>query len=144
MLAISRIRKRVKAALWPQVGSWLPWNCQMSYSQFGEDMILSWLFRPKRSPGFYLDIGAYHPVALSNTYGLYCKGWRGICVEPRPGAIDEFKLYRPRDVSLQLAVTATPADHIDFYIFNEQSLNTTDLQDAEGSLARGKKLLSRC
>jgi FkbM family methyltransferase len=34
--------------------------------------------------GRFLDIGAYHATALSNTRALYEKGWSGVIVEPSP------------------------------------------------------------
>lgn len=35
--------------------------------------------------GRFLDIGAFHPTALSNTRALYERGWDGVVVEPSPG-----------------------------------------------------------
>lgn len=34
--------------------------------------------------GRYLDIGSYHPTALSNTRALYELGWEGVLIEPSP------------------------------------------------------------
>ncbi len=34
--------------------------------------------------GFFLDVGANHPVDGSQTYALEKLGWSGICVEPQP------------------------------------------------------------
>ena len=34
--------------------------------------------------GFFLDVGANHPIDGSQTYGLEKLGWSGICVEPQP------------------------------------------------------------
>ncbi len=38
-----------------------------SYSQFGEDVFLSEIFRNKTN-GTFVDIGANHPTELNNTY----------------------------------------------------------------------------
>jgi hypothetical protein len=53
----------------------------LSHSQFGEDMIVRYLTLETKDgiyletkKGFYVDIGAHHPVFYSNTYYLYCKG----------------------------------------------------------------------
>ena len=143
MPALGALTKRVKAALWPRLAARLPWNSQVSYSQFGEDMILAWLFRGKRGTGFYVDIGAFHPVACSNTYALYCRGWRGVCVEPRPDVADEFRIYRPRDVILEAAVTPQPAEMVEFFLFDEPTLNTADPAEAGRTVACGRKLLAR-
>src|SRR3989344_4572766 len=56
-----------------------------SYSQSGEDMILRSIFDDKKE-GFYVDVGAFHPKLYSNTYYFYKRGWRGINIEPNPGA----------------------------------------------------------
>ena len=44
-----------------------------SFSQEGEDIILNNILNDKKS-GFYIDIGAHHPVRFSNTYLFYLKG----------------------------------------------------------------------
>lgn len=138
-----RFIKQVKAALWPKLTRRLPWNCQMSYSQFGEDMLLSWLFRGRKGAGLYADIGAFHPVALSNTYALYCRGWRGICVEPRAAAHAEFAAYRPRDINLRLAVTPAPTEKVEFFTFADATRNTIDAEDAARTEAAGHQLVGR-
>ena len=77
---------------------------RLHFSQFGEDVILE-AFSPKKKDGFYVDIGAFHPVLLSNTCLFYKKGWRGINVEPNPYSLQEFHRQRPRDINLNLAVS---------------------------------------
>jgi hypothetical protein len=69
-----------------------------SFSQEGEDMVLRKEFQDKLN-GFYIDIGAYHPQKYSNTCYFYCKGWRGINVDPTPGSMDVFKKERPNDIN---------------------------------------------
>jgi hypothetical protein len=54
-----------------------------SYSQEGEDMILNRIFEFRNS-GFYIDVGAHHPMRFSNTYFFYRKGWRGINIDAMP------------------------------------------------------------
>ena len=52
-----------------------------SYSQLGEDLVienhLTWLGIDIHKKGFYVDIGAYHPLDGSNTYKLYKNGSSG-------------------------------------------------------------------
>ena len=48
-------------------------------------MILRSIFDDKKE-GFYVDVGAFHPKLYSNTYYFYKRGWRGINIEPNPGA----------------------------------------------------------
>jgi FkbM family methyltransferase len=106
-------------------------------------MVLSWLYRTLREPGFYVDVGAHHPIFLSNTYGLYCKGWRGVCVEPRAGVADEFRVFRPRDVFVVAAVTPTRTAAVEFFEFEEPTLNTTDPGEARRTEERGVRLVRR-
>lgn len=35
--------------------------------------------------GKFLDLGAWHPMAFSNTRALWEKGWSGVMLEPSPG-----------------------------------------------------------
>ena len=50
------------------------------YSQAGQDAWVFDIFNFKRN-GFFVDIGAYDGVHLSNSYFLEQMGWKGICVE---------------------------------------------------------------
>lgn len=76
-------------------------NIRISFSQFGEDLILQHLLPDK---GFYIDVGANHPVTHSNTWLFYRNGWRGITVEPNPELASLHRVRRPRDVVLAAAV----------------------------------------
>ncbi|HEY1506061.1 MAG TPA: FkbM family methyltransferase [Stellaceae bacterium] len=95
---------------------------QECYSQEGEDIILSRLFFDKPA-GFYVDVGAHHPIRHSNTYLLYRRGWRGINIDATPGSMAEFRRLRPRDIGIECLVASDPAPQR-FYIFNEPALNT--------------------
>jgi len=95
-----------------------------SYSQWGEDMLLySFYENKKRYKGFYIDIGAHHPVRFSNTYFFYKKGWKGINIDATPGSMFSFKLLRSRDINLEYAVAEEKSTKV-FYVFNEPALNT--------------------
>lgn len=75
------------------------------YSQFGEDVVLRVLIGDKPKKGFYVDVGAYHPKHLSNTYFFYKKGWWGINIDLNPHAIQLFKKIRTRDININAAVS---------------------------------------
>lgn len=92
-----------------------------SYSQEGEDLILLKHFADKKV-GFYVDVGAFHPVRFSNTYRFYKSGWRGINIEPRPGSKSLFNKLRPRDINLEFPISKTPRT-LHYYMFNEPALN---------------------
>ncbi|MHC5110658.1 MAG: FkbM family methyltransferase [Planctomycetota bacterium] len=50
-------------------------------AQFGEDRVLWEIFR--HSPtGYFIEVGAYDGVNLSNTYFLEQMGWKGLLLEP--------------------------------------------------------------
>lgn len=95
---------------------------QRSFSQEGEDLILRRLIGSKRK-GFYIDVGAHHPKLFSNTYFFYKRGWRGINIDAAPGSMSPFRLYRPRDINIESAVSSRTKP-ITFTIFNEPALNT--------------------
>ena len=52
-------------------------------------------------------IGSFHPFRGSNTYLLYKKGWSGINIDINKISIDLFKLARPNDINLNLAISDT-------------------------------------
>lgn len=87
---------------------------QRSFSQFGEDLFLINEFSG-RADGFYVDVGAFHPLHFSNTYLLYKAGWRGINLEPSPDGLQLLRRYRPRDINLPYAVSAS-AGYADFVL----------------------------
>ena len=80
------------------------WNSRRFFGQFGEDAMLSNLFR-KKERGFYVEVGAFEPLLFSNSYWFYARGWRGICIEPNPELFVRFRDRRPRDTVLNLAVS---------------------------------------
>ena len=103
-----------------------------SFSQAGEDRILSFLFRDKGVPlsqVTYLDLGARHPVFGSNTYLFYCAGARGVCVDADYTFIPLLRKTRPRDTILNVAVTDSEAETGTFY-FIEGGGSTTDRAEA--------------
>ncbi|WP_421945817.1 FkbM family methyltransferase [Pedobacter sp.] len=95
-----------------------------SYSQDGEDMILKALFEQKKGyKGFFVDVGAHHPVRYSNTNYFYKRGWKGINIEPTPSAIGAFNVFRKRDINLNIGI-GTDRGKLKFYCFNEPALNS--------------------
>lgn len=105
----------------------------LSYSQEGEDRVIARFLDLDRSPeGFYVDVGAHHPVKYSNTYMFYERGWRGINIDPRPGIARVFQEVRPRDVNLEFGVSLR-GGNLDYYEFNEPALNGFSKEVAEQS-----------
>jgi FkbM family methyltransferase len=106
---------------------------ELSYSQFGEDIVFEYAFHAKAITNpTYLDVGAYKPVELSNTYRLYSKGSRGVLVEPNADLCAELRAARPRDVVLNCAVrTKDMPPQVDYYMLAGGSLNTIVRREAE-------------
>lgn len=101
----------------------------LCYGQDGEDLILSRLFDGKRN-GFYVDVGAHHPIRFSNTYLFYKRGWRGINIDAMPGSMKLFNKIRPRDINVEAGVDEA-SGMLKYYLFNEPALNTFDKAEAE-------------
>ncbi len=123
--AYKRIRNGFEVALFPEKFYLYPQKNysfhNLSYSQEGEDMILSRFFAGK-SQGFYIDVGAHHPQRFSNTYYFYLQGWRGINLDAMPGSMATFNKIRPRDINLEIAISDTQ-QKLTYYAFNEPALN---------------------
>jgi FkbM family methyltransferase len=95
---------------------------RLSYSQEGEDLVLSRLLDDRPS-GFYVDVGAHHPTIFSNTYLFYRRGWRGINIDAMPGSMRAFRRVRPRDLSLEIAISSK-RERLTYYMYNWPALNT--------------------
>lgn len=76
----------------------------MSYSQFGQDTFLKSCF-PADYKGFFIDIGASHPVEGNNTFLFEENGWRGVCIEPIPSRFNDLQKSR-KAVCMNAAVGA--------------------------------------
>jgi FkbM family methyltransferase len=74
----------------------------VSYAQNFEDVLLHRVFGGQET-GFYVDVGAYHPVIGSVTKAFYDRGWSGINIEPG-SVFADLAAARPRDVNLRMAV----------------------------------------
>jgi FkbM family methyltransferase len=95
-----------------------------SFSSAGEDMILRHVIGSDKMDGFYVDVGAYHPVRASNTYFFYLNGWRGINVEARPGSRKLFDKVRPRDINLEVGVSTEPGQLTYHFIGEDSTMNS--------------------
>ena len=67
-----------------------------TFSQFGEDLFIKNFFENQKI-GKYVDLGAFHPMRLSNTFLLYKKGWSGTNIDLNPITIDLFEIARSND-----------------------------------------------
>lgn len=103
-----------------------------SFAQCGEDLVVWYIFtelgvaRPT-----YIDIGAYHPYTINNTYLMYTRGCRGLLVEPNVDMTAVLKKERPHDTTLAIGIGLTSATEADYYRMSEPSWNTFDKDMAE-------------
>ncbi|MFM0098660.1 FkbM family methyltransferase [Paraburkholderia nemoris] len=77
----------------------------VSYAQNFEDVML-WRALHDVKCGFYIDIGAQHPLIDSVSKVFYEHGWRGINVEPSIAYAELLRNDRPEDQVIQAAVSS--------------------------------------
>jgi hypothetical protein len=77
-----------------------------SFSQLGEDLIIHHLTQHMLpGSGFYVDVGCYDPILLSNTFRLWKRGFRGINIDIDNDKIDAFNKARPDDLNVCAAIS---------------------------------------
>ncbi len=76
----------------------------ITYAQNKEDVILDAFFSDIKN-GFYVDVGANHPIEDSVTKHFYNNGWSGINIEPIESLYKQLVEDRPRDTVLNIGVS---------------------------------------
>jgi FkbM family methyltransferase len=69
--------------------------------------LLSGFFGSLRE-GFYVDVGANHPIIDSVTKHFYDKGWHGINIEPNKRLYELLTNDRPRDININAGISSKP------------------------------------
>ncbi len=110
-------------------------HARSTSSQYGEDQVFRQLLRPG-ARGTFVDVGAHHPVAGSNTFNLYFRGWRGLTIDPNPELAAAYRHYRPRDTHLVRGVAGTPAV-LNYRRYRESVRNSFSDEIAAGLAAMG-------
>lgn len=127
------IRSKKRRYLQKLVNKVLIPESQISYSQFGEDLIFEYFFNVNGigNPS-YLDVGANEPRYISNTYYFYERGSRGVLIEPNPFLYEKLKSTRPKDIVLNTGIGLSDLKEADFYIFPNYAngLNTFSEKEA--------------
>jgi FkbM family methyltransferase len=72
----------------------------LSYTQNMEDYHLAIAFEGQ-DKGFYVDVGAGHPVADNVSLWFYERGWNGIVAEPQTALAQLYPRIRPKDLLYQ-------------------------------------------
>ncbi|WP_080055439.1 FkbM family methyltransferase [Spirosoma aerolatum] len=111
----------------------------VSFSQEGEDLVID-RFLKYQEEGFYIDIGAHHPMRFSNTYRFYLRGWRGINIDAMPGSMKAFNEIKPNDINIEIPISAKTGIET-FYIFNETAFNTFSEANANRLIEEQKAIL---
>ena len=96
----------------------------ISYAQFYEDMHLLRCFGDQPS-GFYIDVGAGHPVHSNVSFLYYLRGWSGITVEPNPWLAQLSEAVRPRDRRIDALLGAEPGQAIYHLVEHLHGFSTT-------------------
>ncbi|OAM87863.1 FkbM family methyltransferase [Termitidicoccus mucosus] len=110
--------------------------CVLSFSQFGEDLAALRLAQNMGiDHGIYVDVGAFHPIHLSNTLLLYKKRWRGVNIDTNPQKIDLFNKLRPGDCNVCAAISDIPA----FYKTQNAGRTTETISILEHPSATGAR-----
>lgn len=72
---------------------------KLTYSQHQEDVFLyENLKNYDLSRGIYIDVGANHPISISNSIWFYKNGYNGVIVEPNIELANLFRTFRSRDI----------------------------------------------
>ena len=125
----------------PLLGFEYPKEPIISYAQTREDVLL-WRALHNVHRGFYIDVGAHDPTALSVTRAFYDHGWHGINIEPNPSYAEKLRKERPRDVTLEVALGHRPG-MATFYEFGDTGLSTLVKEIADEHTAAGFKATER-
>lgn len=118
-----------------------PAHGRVSYAQAGEDLVAHFILEQlKIKDVSYLDIGAYDPVYINNTYLFYQQGRRGVLVEPNAAMCEKLRAARARDTTLEAGIGIGKTGVADFYLMSNPSWSTFDKAEAEHQVkaTRGK------
>ena len=111
------------------------------FGQTAEDVLIN-NYLPEKM-GTYVDIGAGRPISGSNTYGLYKRGWSGICVDPISFNCKMFRLFRSKD-NVHNILIGLEKNLIDFWEFEPYEYSTADKEVAEKVIkVPGVRLLAK-
>ena len=87
-----------------------------SYSQLGQDIAVANFFNQKQG-GYFVDVGAWDGVEISNTYLLEKQlGWNGICIGPLPKQFESLQKNRAC-ACIQLAAYSQSGLEFDFAVY---------------------------
>jgi FkbM family methyltransferase len=80
-----------------------------SCSQHGEDALI-WALCGEKTTGYFVEVGAYDGVSLSNSYFFEAIGWTGLLVEAHPDLYSRCRNARPGSRVVHAALGKAGAD----------------------------------
>lgn len=94
-------------------------------SQGGEEAVILKYFGDRIET--FMDVGAFDGITLSNTHALACRGWRGVCVEPDPVALEALMRTHGGNPQVNIIVAAvTDTDGVvEFHSSRGGAVSTT-------------------
>jgi len=85
----------------------------LDFKGYSSQDLIAFLFFNGKTSGFYIDIGAFDGVEISNTFALERLGWEGVCIEPIPEVFNRLQQNRKCHV-YNAAITSTIGETANF------------------------------
>ncbi|MCC5788780.1 MAG: FkbM family methyltransferase [Opitutales bacterium] len=84
------------------------------FGQKGDDFVI-WSLFSDGFKGYFVDVGAFDGIHLSNTYSFELAGWTGVCVEANPDYFPLLEKNRPASRTIHAAcVSDTSQARVEF------------------------------
>jgi FkbM family methyltransferase len=85
-----------------------------------------------KKDGEFVDVGAYDGISYSNTWGLACAGWKGICYEPVPSFYAQcYNNHFDHDVITIQTCIGNKEGYIDLFVAGVLSTTNDDYLNSE-------------
>ena len=143
---VNRVWLRIRAlvSLFANLRRFVGGEAAISWSQAGEDVMLTPFLRDRIDDasykGFWVDIGAHHPVLWSNTKMFSDRGWHGINVDASEDAIQRFHRCRKRDINVNVGIGEEPGA-LDYYKMSSSPMNTFSREFAKKAESEGVRIV---
>ncbi len=101
-------------------------------------------FLGNRENGFYVEVGAYDGLFVSNTWGLAQRGWHGLLIEPVPNLASKCRenyAHLEKIEVLEVAIANTQQD-LTLYVAGTLSTANSDAFDEYANVAWARNALT--
>ena len=105
-------------------------------SKFGK------LIFKKIKKGIYVDVGCYHPLKESQTAYLHKHGWKGINLDISNHSINMFRVFRPKDINLNLGLSTKSGKQYAYFEGNISTVSSLDKNYLNKIGRKNKKKIS--